>query len=246
MTDLHGKKAFVTGASRGIGAATAIGLARQGADVAITYQSSKEKAEAVAAEIIRLGRRALVLQVDAADVQAVQRAVGEAARVFGRIDILVANAGIARMAPIDEAPLQDHIDQVAVNITGVVAAVKAVLPHMGAGGRIISTGSCLAERVHGPGMSFYSLTKSALIGFTKGIARDLGPRGITANLVHPGPIDTDMNPADGPDAAGQVAQLALGHYGKPHDVAAAVVFLASEEARYITGTGLAVDGGYCA
>ena len=193
-----------------------------------------------------LGRRALVLQSNAADPEAVRRSVEEAAKAWGRIDILVANAGIARMAPIDEAPLKDYFDQVAVNVTGVVAAVKAALPHMKAGGRIVSIGSCLAERVAGPGMAYYSLTKAALAGFTKGIARDLGPRGITANIVHPGPIDTDMNPAAGPGADGQIAQLAVGRFGKPEDIAAGVVFLASEGAKNITGTGLAVDGGFAA
>lgn len=244
MTNLADKKAFVTGASRGIGAAIALHLARAGADVAITYGNSKEKADAVAAEIGKLGRRALVLHADAADPQAVRRAVDEAAKAWGRIDILVANAGIARMAPIDEAPLEDYFAQLAVNVTGVVAAVKAALPHMKAGGRIVSIGSCLAERVTGQGMAYYALTKAALVGFTKGISRDLGPRGITANIVHPGPIDTDMNPADGPGAQDQVAELAVGHFGKPEDIAAAVVFLAGESAANITGTGLSVDGGF--
>lgn len=246
MNRFHGKKALVTGASRGIGAAIAQRLAREGAEVAITYGQSRAQAESLAARIAEGGGRAIAVRMDAADPQSIRRGVAEIAAALGRIDILVANAGIARMAPIDEAPLQDLVDQLAVNVTGVVATVQAVLPHMGRGGRIVSTGSCLAERVHGPGMSLYSLTKAALVGFTKGIARDLGPRGITANLVHPGPIDTDMNPAGGPGADDQVRQLALGHFGAAEDIAAAVAYLASDEAKYVTGTGLAVDGGYCA
>jgi 3-oxoacyl-[acyl-carrier protein] reductase len=246
MNDLSGKVALVTGGSRGIGAAIALHLARAGADVAITYQSSPQKADEVVAAIVALGRKGVALQADAADAAAVARGVNEAAAKLGRIDILVANAGIARSGSIDEAPLKDYFDQLAVNVTGVVAAVKAALPHMGSGGRIISIGSCLAERVPEAGMSYYSLTKAALVGFTKGIARDLGPRGITANVVHPGPIDTDMNPADGPGAQAQKALLALGRYGKPEDIAAMVGFLASNAAGNITGAGFAVDGGYAA
>jgi 3-oxoacyl-[acyl-carrier protein] reductase len=200
-----------------------------------------------AAELVRTieakGRRGFAIQADSADAEAVKRSVDQAAESLGGLDILVNNAGIARGGPVADASLADIDALLAVNIRSVILASQAAIKHLPEGGRIVSIGSCLAERVPFPGITVYSMTKSALLAFTRGLARELGPRGITVNLVHPGPTDTDMNPATGEQADGQRAITALGHYGKPEDVAAAVAFLASPSARQITGTGISVDGG---
>lgn len=243
MTELAGKRALVTGASRGIGAAIALALAEKGADVAITYERSAERAVEVVCAIEAKGRRGFAIQADSADAEAVKRSVDEAAQSLGGLDILVNNAGIARGGQVADASLADIDALLAVNIRSVILASQAAIKHLPEGGRIVSIGSCLAERVPFPGVTVYSMTKSALLAFTRGLARELGPRGITVNLVHPGPTDTDMNPATGEQADGQRALTALGHYGKPEDVAAAVAFLASPGARQITGTGISVDGG---
>lgn len=243
MSRLAGKRALVTGASRGIGAAIAQQLAAEGADVAITYERSAEKAASVAKAIEALGRKGAAIAADSADPAAVKRSVDQAAQALGGLDILVNNAGIYRGGPVEDWSLTDIDTIMAVNIRAVVLASQAAAAHLGEGGRIISIGSCLADRVVEPNVTLYAMTKAALIGFTKGLARDLGPRGITVNLVHPGSTDTDMNPADGPRAAAQLARMAIPAYGKPQDIAAAVAYLASEEGRFITGAGLAVDGG---
>ncbi|QUS37444.1 3-oxoacyl-ACP reductase FabG [Tardiphaga alba] len=243
MSDLTGKRALVTGASRGIGAAIAKALAEKGADVAITYERSADKANEVVRAIEATGRRGFALQADSADAEAVKRSVKEAAEKLGGLDILVNNAGIARGGPVAEMSLADIDAILDVNVRSVVLASQAAIPLLADGGRIISIGSCLAERVPFGGVTVYSMSKSALLAFTRGLAREVGPRGITVNLVHPGPTDTDMNPAQGEQADGQRGLTALGQYGKPEDVAAAVAFLASPAARQITGTGLSVDGG---
>ncbi|WP_159995049.1 3-oxoacyl-ACP reductase family protein [Roseomonas sp. 18066] len=241
--DLLGKRALVTGGSRGIGAAIALELARRGADVAITYVSSPDRAAGVAKEIEALGRRALAIAADSADPAAIRRSVEEAVAGLGGLDILVNNAGVARGGPLESMSLDDIDAIINVNIRGVVLSIQAAIPHLSQGGRIISIGSCLAERVAQPNISVYAMSKSALLALTRGLARDLGPRGITVNLVHPGPTDTDMNPAAGPQAEGQRAGIALGHYGKPEDIAAAVAYLAGPGAAQVTGTGIVVDGG---
>jgi 3-oxoacyl-[acyl-carrier protein] reductase len=243
MSELTGKSALVTGASRGIGAAIALALAEKGADVAITYERSAERAAELVRAIEAKGRRGFAIQADSADAAAVKRSVDEAAQRLGGLDILVNNAGIARGGPVAEQSLADIDALLAVNIRSVILASQAAIAHLPEGGRIVSIGSCLAERVPFPGITVYSMTKSALLAFTRGLAREVGPRGITVNLVHPGPTDTDMNPATGAEADGQRAITALGQYGKPEDVAAAVAFLASPAARQITGTGIVVDGG---
>ncbi|MDX6805011.1 3-oxoacyl-ACP reductase family protein [Terrihabitans rhizophilus] len=243
MSDLSGKKALVTGASRGIGAAIARHLAEMGADVAITYQNSAEKAAEVVRGIEAGGRCGFAIQADSADPAAVKRSVEEAVAQLGGLDILVNNAGIAGYGLVEEMALADIDALLNVNVRSVVLASQAAIPHLGEGGRIVSIGSCLAERVAIPGVTVYSMTKSALLAFTRGLARELGPRGITVNLVHPGATDTDMNPADGANADNLRAMTPLGRYGTPDDVAAAVAFLASPAARQITGTGLVVDGG---
>ena len=240
---LHGRTALVTGAARGIGAAIARGLAGQGARVAITYKASHAAAARLADALSRPGGAALALQADSTEPQAVSAAVDEVVRAFGRLDILVNNAGIWRDGPIGEASIGDAQEMLAVHVLAVIAASQAALPHMPDGGRIISIGSCLARQVPGPGMSLYAMSKSALIGLTKGMARDLGPRGITVNVVDPGPIDTDMNPADAAHAQAQRERIALGRYGRAEEVASVVAFLAGAGGSYVTGAAVAVDGG---
>lgn len=243
MSRLAGKRALVTGASRGIGAAIAKRLAAEGADVAITYERSAEKAAEVVKAIESLGRKGVAIAADSADAAAVKRSVDEAAKALGGLDILVNNAGIFRGGPVADWSLADIDAILGVNIRAVVLASQAAAAHLSEGGRIISIGSCLADRVVEPNVSLYAMSKAALIGFTKGLARDLGPRGITVNIVHPGSTDTDMNPAAGPQADAQRARMAIPAYGKPEDIAGAVAYLASEEGRFITGAGLAIDGG---
>ncbi|MCJ2046868.1 3-oxoacyl-ACP reductase FabG [Methylobacterium sp. J-078] len=243
MSELVGKRALVTGASRGIGAAIALALADRGADVAITYERSVERAAEVVRAIEAKGRHAIAIQADSADASAVKRSVDEAVEGLGGLDILVNNAGIARGGAVAEMSLADIDAILDVNVRSVVLASQAAISHLTDGGRIISIGSCLGERVPFPGVTVYSMSKSALLSFTRGLARELGPRGITVNLVQPGSTDTDMNPADGAQSDMQRAMTALGHYGTPEDIAATVAFLASPTARQITGTTITVDGG---
>jgi NAD(P)-dependent dehydrogenase (short-subunit alcohol dehydrogenase family) len=244
--NLAGKAALVTGGSRGIGAAIAIALAREGADVAITYVSAADKAQAVVAQIQALGRRALAIRSDSADMAEVKAAVEQTAAEFGALDILVNNAGIALMGPLQDVTLDDIDRTLSIHVRASFVAAQAAAKHMGEGGRIINIGSCLAERVAGAEMTRYAMSKAALIGLSKGLAFDLGPRGITANTVHPGPIDTDMNPADGAHADEQRTKIALGHYGSAEDIAATVAHLAGPGGRFITGASIAVDGGFAA
>ncbi|MCY1195098.1 Cyclic-di-GMP-binding biofilm dispersal mediator protein [compost metagenome] len=248
MQNLTGKVAFVTGGSRGIGAAIARRLAADGADVAFTYvsASSAAGAQALAQELSTDGRRALAIQADSADAAAVRRAVEQAVAELGPVDVLVNNAGVFIAGPIGDATLDDYERTMDVNVRAPFVAIQAVQDAMPDGGRIINIGSCLAVRAGRPGVALYAASKAALVGLTQGLARDLGARGITANVVHPGPIDTDMNPADGERAGDLVAVLSLPHYGETRDIAGMVAFLAGPEGRYVTGASLAVDGGYAA
>lgn len=244
MSVLSGKCALVTGASRGIGAATALRLAREGADVAITYERSADKAASVVAEIKAMGRNAVAIQADAADAAAVVSAVEQTVTALGGLDVLVNNAGQFRMAPLESLTLEDIDGLLAINVRAVVLASQAAARHLPRGGRIISLGSCVAERVPGPYVSLYALTKTALIGWTKGLAHDLGQKGITVNLVSPGPTDTDMNPATSEIADAQRGFLPIPEYGRPDDIAAMVAFVAGPEGGFINGAVLNVDGGF--
>lgn len=243
MAELDGKVALVTGGSRGIGAAIVKRLAADGAYVAFTYQRSAERADEVANAVRASGRRAVAMQADSREAHAVEAAVERTVAELGGLDILVNNAGVFPAGPLTEVSLEEVDRTVAVHIRASFLAVQTASRHMGEGGRIINIGSSLAERVPYPGVSLYAMSKSALIGLTKGAARDLGERGITVNIVHPGSTDTDMNPADGPDAEAERALTALGRYASPEDIAATVSHLAGGGGSYITGASIAVDGG---
>lgn len=240
------RAALVTGGSRGIGAATALRLAEAGADVAITYVQDEEGARAVVAKIEGTGRRGVALRCDAAEADTAAGAVHGAADAFGRLDVLVNNAGIGVLGPI--AALSDaEVERVlAVNVRAVFLACRAAADRLADGGRIISVGTALSRYTGGPGSTLYTMSKSALAGLTRPLARELGPRGITVNLIQPGPVDTDLNPAGGPFAEGQRAATALGRFGTADEVASLVAYLASADAAFITGTEVVVDGGHAA
>lgn len=245
VRNLAGKTALVTGGNRGIGAAISRRLAAHGADVALTFARNKDQAETVAEQIRATGRRSLAVAADASDADAVQTAVDEVAREFGRIDILVNNAGYMdmSMAALEEVSLEILDRTLDVNTRGAFLTAQAAARHMGAGGRIVNISSCLATHVPGPGMTVYAMSKAAISGLTLGLARDLGPRGITVNQVAPGSIDTDMNPADGPSADYQRSQNVFGRYGTADEIAHTVAHLVSPEAAFVTGASVAVDGG---
>ena len=243
MAKLTNKAALVTGGSRGIGAAIAKRLAADGASVAITYTQGADAAASVVKEIERGGGKAIAIQADAADAKAVQAAVEKTAAAFGRLDVLVNNAGTAIPKPFEETTLEEMDRVLDINVRGVFVATQAALKYMKEGGRIITIGSCVGERTATPGLVAYSATKGAVKMFTQGLARETGSRGITVNNVQPGPIDTDLNPAAGDWATPQIANTALKRYGHVEDVAALVAFVAGPEASYITGANLTVDGG---
>ena len=246
MDELTGKAALVTGGSRGIGAAIATALAERGADVAITFRSAGDRARAVLSAIAAAGRRGLAIEADSADPEAVVAAVRQTAEGFSRLDILVNNAGIFPFGPPEKVSLAEIDRTLAIHVRAVFVASQAALGQMGAGGRIISIGSCFAQCVPYGGVTLYAMSKSALIGFTKGLARDVGGRGITVNTVDPGSTDTEMNPADGATSDVERGLMAVGRYGKPAEIAAMVAHLAGEGGRFVTGASIAVDGGYAA
>jgi 3-oxoacyl-[acyl-carrier protein] reductase len=241
---LTNKRALVTGGSRGIGAAIVQRLAQDGADVALTYSSSPDRANEVAKAAQASGVRAIAIQADSGNADAVVSAVERTVRDLGGIDILVNNAGVAVFGPFTEIKLADFDRTFAINVRAVFAATQAAAKHMKDGGRIINIGSCNAERMPFPGGAAYAMSKAALVGLVKGLARDLGPRGITINNVQPGPINTEMNPADGDFAKTLIALMALPHFGNVSDVAAMVSYLAGPEAGFVTGASLSVDGGF--
>ena len=224
MSKLAKKVALVTGGSRGIGAAIAKRLAADGASVAITYAKDASAASAEVKAIELGGGKAVAIQADAADAEAAKGAVEKAVATFGRLDVLVNNAGTAIPKPFEEATLE-------------------ALKHMKDGGRIIMVGSAVGERAVAPGLVPYAATKGAVKMFTQALSREVGSRGITVNNVQPGPIDTDLNPASGDWAVPQKAATALDRYGRVEEIAAMVAFVAGPESSYITGANLTVDGG---
>ncbi|SEB19008.1 SDR family oxidoreductase [Paraburkholderia sartisoli] len=243
-SNLTGKVAFVTGGGRGIGAAVVRRLARDGAAVAFTYKGSTATASALASSIAENGGRAIALQADAGDAAALTRAIDDAAAQLGKIDILVNNAGVLRMGAVETFSLEDFDATLQVNVRAVFVAVKAVLPHMGEGGRIVNIGSCNAERMPFAGGAAYAMSKSALRGLVQGMARDLGPRGITVNNVQPGPTDTDMNPESSDFASMLHGLMAIQRHAHPDEVAGMVAYVVSPEAGFVTGASLTIDGGF--
>jgi len=244
MKQLTNKVALITGGSRGIGAAIAERLAAEGARVAFTYVQSAEKAEELAKKIKASGGEAVAIAADSADPQAMTQAVNKTIDTFGRIDILVSNAGIYIGKPFTEHTIEDYERIMAINVRAVYAAALEASKHMLAGSRIITIGSNMADNAISPHTTLYTMSKSALQGFTRGLARDLGPEHITVNLVQPGPVDTDMNPANTEFANTLRSRMAIAQYGKASDIASLVAYLAGDEARYITGSVLTIDGGF--
>jgi 3-oxoacyl-[acyl-carrier protein] reductase len=243
MANLTTKVALVTGGSRGIGAGIAKRLAADGARVAITYTRGAEAAASVVQEIERDGGRAIAVQADATDAKAVMGAVEKTVATYGRLDVLVNNAGTAIPKPFLETTLDELDRMIELNFRGALIATQAALRQMEDGGRVIMIGSCVGERMMTPGLVAYAATKGAIKMFTQGLAREVGGRGITVNNVQPGPIDTDLNPAAGDWATPQTANTALNRYGHVEEIAAMVAFVAGPEAAYITGANLTVDGG---
>lgn len=243
---LTGKVALVTGGSRGIGAATALRLADDGADVAISYHASPDRADAVVEQLNSKGVRAKAFQADQGQPEQAASLIRDVVSEFGHLDILVNNAAVTVMAPIDAGIDVAQLDrQHAVNYTGIVAGIREAVHHMGEGGRIINIGSGAATRVGSPGMTDYAATKSALAGYTRGAARDLGPRGITVNLLQAGVVDTEGSEPFISNYGPVInASTALGRVAQPAEIAAGVAFLARPDSTYVTGTVLNVDGGY--
>ena len=240
---LQGKRAVVTGGSRGIGAAIAQRLAEDGADVIITYAGNHEAAQASVAAIEAQGVKGKAIQADAADSAAVTDAIDAAGAELGGIDILVHNAGVGHFGAIGEDTIEDYRRVLGVNVDGVIAGTLAAVPYLSQGGRVLIVGSVMGNTAMMAGAAAYSASKSAVQGLARGWARDLAPREVLVNVIQPGPIDTDMNPADGPMSEHLKGLVPLGRYGRAEEVAALASFLASEDASYITGTTINIDGG---
>lgn len=243
---LAGKVALVTGGSRSIGAAVAKRLAADGALVALTYNTSPEKAQEVVKAIENEGGRAIAILADAGDAAAVRAAVARTVETYGGIDILVNNAGLALGGPIEDISFEDYQRMIAVNVTGVFVATQEAVRNMKEGGRIIHIGSSMTRYAAFPTASLYTLTKGAITGFNRSLVRDLGPKGITVNTVHPGPTDTDMNPDGGPVSDIVKPGIALGRYGQSSEIAGVVAFLAGPDASFVTGADIVADGGFTA
>ncbi len=244
MTKLEGRRALVTGASRGIGAEIVRRLAADGAAVAFTYGRSADEARKLVADVTAGGGTAVAIQADSADAAEVAKSVDDAAAQLGGLDILVNNAGVAVIGDVESLSLEDFDRQLAINVRAVFVASQRAIPHLGSDGRIINIGSINADRVPGPGLASYAMTKAAVAGLTRGLARDLGPRGITVNNVQPGPVNTDMNPDEGEFADFAKKVMATGKYGQPSDIAGVVSYLAGPDTGYITGANWNVDGGF--
>ncbi len=244
MTNLQGRRALVTGASRGIGAEIVRRLAADGASVAFTYGRSSAEAEKLVAEVTADGGNVVSIQADSADAEQVAKSVDDAVAQLGGLDVLVNNAGVAVLRDVESLRLDEFDRQLAINVRAVFVAVQRAVPHLGSDGRIINIGSINADRVPAPGLAAYAMTKAAVAGPTRGLARELGPRGITVNNVQPGPMATDMNPDEGEFAASAKELMAIGRYGHPSDVAGVVGYLAGRDTGYITGANWNVDGGF--
>jgi 3-oxoacyl-[acyl-carrier protein] reductase len=241
---LAGRRALVTGGSRGIGAEIVRRLAADGAAVAFTYGASATEAEKLAAEVAGSGGTAVAIQADSGEPEQVAKAIDETVAQLGGLDILVNNAGVAYIGDVESLTMEQFDRLVAINVKGVFAAIQRAIPHLGSTGRIINIGSINADRVPGPGLSIYAMSKAAVAGLTRGLARELGPRGITVNNIQPGPVATEMNPEVGEFADSLRAVMALGRYGQPRDIASVVSYLAGPEAAYVTGANWNVDGGF--
>jgi 3-oxoacyl-[acyl-carrier protein] reductase len=244
MTNLQGRRALVTGASRGIGAEIVRRLAADGASVAFTYGSSAAEADKLVAEVTGNGGQALAIHADSAEPEQVASSVDQTVAALGGLDILVNNAGVASFGDLETFAAEEFDRLFAINVRAVFVASQRAIPHFGSGGRIINIGSINADRVPVPGLSVYAMTKGAVASLTRGLARELGPRGITVNNVQPGPIATDMNPDSGEFAEDAKQLMALKRYGQPHDIAGVVSYLAGPEASFITGANWNVDGGF--
>lgn len=242
--NLQGKVALVTGGSRGIGAAIAKKLAENGAKVALTYSNSPDAGHAVVAEIKGKGGDAVAFKANAASASEAANAVSQTASHFGRLDILVNNAGVFELLPVTDITDEIYNKSFDINVRAVFAGVREAAKHLGEGGRIITIGSVNGERMPFSGGALYAATKFAVQGFTRGWAREFGPKGITVNVVQPGPIDTDMNPSTGDFAPMVIPSLAIPRYGKTHEVADLVAFLAGPDSTYITGAAINIDGGF--
>jgi 3-oxoacyl-[acyl-carrier protein] reductase len=218
-------------------------LATDGATVAVTHPGS-DGAEEVLAAIRTSGHQCSAVEADNSDPAAVRAAIQQIAESQGRLDILVNNAGVIRIAPIDEMDIADFDLHFAVNVRGAFVASQEAARHMRSGGRIIMIGSCTADRMPFVGGSAYAMSKAAIAGMARGIARDLGGRGITVNTVQPGPTDTSLNPAAGPNADVQQQMLAIERFARADEIAGLVAYLASDQAGFVTGASLTIDGGY--
>lgn len=243
MSSLNNKVAFVTGGSRGIGQGIVRKLASEGAGVAFTYNNSEELAKKLAEELTTDHLKVIAIRADNGDAASIASAIVKAHESFGQLDIVVNNAGVAVLAPLANLSMDDFDRTIAVNVKGVFVAMQTAAALMGNGGRIINIGSTAADKSGFPGTSIYAMSKAAVAALTRGIARDLGPLGITVNNIQPGPIATDMNPEDSDFANMLKATMALGHYGSTLDIAELVAFLASPLSKFITGTSINIDGG---
>ncbi|MFD5570014.1 3-oxoacyl-ACP reductase family protein [Streptomyces cadmiisoli] len=243
---LNGKVALVTGGSRGIGAAIVRHLARAGAAVAFTYRSSPDRAEALVRQITGDGGTALAIQADASDRAAARAAVDRTVEQLGGLHVVVNSAGVTGTGPFEEITDDSFDHSVAVNVGSVFHTTQAAMKHLTTGGRVITVGSINADRIHFPGGTVYAMTKAAVAGFTRALAREVSSRGITVNTVQPGPVDTDMNPADGPFAGVTRPLIAAGRYGTADEIASVVTFLAGPDSSFVTGATINVDGGFAA